>query len=75
MREDADCFSARAQKAITGFGAMLTSFPMNDPLNEEILETLHAVRGKFKTVGLLRLVTWTILAVTWTTPAGSDWCF
>ena len=45
--------NARAEswlKAITAFGTMLVSFPINDPLNEEILETLNAVRGKFKTV-------------------------
>ena len=29
---------------------MLRSFPIDDPLNEEILETLNQVRGKFKTV-------------------------
>ena len=26
------------------------SFPIHDPLNEEILEILNAVRGKFKTI-------------------------
>jgi hypothetical protein len=29
---------------------MLGSFPIHDPLNEEILEILNAVRGKFKTI-------------------------
>ena len=38
------------EKAIAAFGTMLVSFPINDPLNEEILEILNAVRGKFKTV-------------------------
>lgn len=50
VREDPECFSPRAQKAIAGFGQMLTSFPIHDPLDEAILETLNAVRGKFKTV-------------------------
>lgn len=49
-REDPECFSARAQKGIAAFGQMLSTFPINDPLNEEILEILNAVRGKFKTV-------------------------
>jgi hypothetical protein len=29
---------------------MLRSFPIDDPLDETILETLNQVRGKFKTV-------------------------
>jgi hypothetical protein len=29
---------------------MLGTFPIHDPLNEEILEILNAVRGKFKTI-------------------------
>ena len=35
---------------IAAFGDMLRSFPIDDPLDEEILETLNQVRGKFKTV-------------------------
>ena len=50
VRADPECFSGRAQKAIAGFGEMLTSFPIDDPLNEEILEILNQVRGKFKTI-------------------------
>ena len=37
-------------RGIAAFGDMLRSFPIDDPLNEEILETLNQVRGKFKTV-------------------------
>lgn len=47
---DPECFSARARKAIAAFGQMLGSFPIDDPMNEEILDILNAVRGKFKTV-------------------------
>ena len=46
--EDPGCFSER--RGIAAFGDMLRSFPIDDPLNEEILETLNQVRGKFKTV-------------------------
>lgn len=48
--EDPGCFSERARRGIAAFGDMLRSFPIDDPLNEEILETLNQVRGKFKTV-------------------------
>ena len=50
VREDPECFSERAKKGIASFGAALESFPIDDPLNEEILEILNTVRGKFKTV-------------------------
>ena len=48
--EDPGCFSERARRGIAAFGDMLRSFPIDDPLDEEILETLNQVRGKFKTV-------------------------
>ena len=41
---------ARARRSIDAFGEMLGTFPIHDPLNEEILEILNAVRGKFKTI-------------------------
>eukprot|EP00227_Mantoniella_beaufortii_P005755 CAMPEP_0197615314 /NCGR_PEP_ID=MMETSP1326-20131121/59967_1 /TAXON_ID=1155430 /ORGANISM="Genus nov. species nov., Strain RCC2288" /LENGTH=174 /DNA_ID=CAMNT_0043184195 /DNA_START=303 /DNA_END=829 /DNA_ORIENTATION=- len=50
VKEDPECFSERARKGIASFGAMLETFPISDPLNEEILETLNGVRGKFKTI-------------------------
>ena len=50
VRSDPDCFGERARRSIDAFGEMLGSFPIHDPLNEEILEILNAVRGKFKTI-------------------------
>ena len=50
VRSDPDCFGERARRSIEAFGEMLGSFPIHDPLNEEILEILNAVRGKFKTI-------------------------
>lgn len=47
---DPDCFGERARRSIDAFGEMLGTFPIHDPLNEEILEILNAVRGKFKTI-------------------------
>ena len=50
VKEDPECFSERARRGIDAFGKMLQSFPIDDPLDERILETLNQVRGKFKTV-------------------------
>ena len=50
VKEDPECFSERARRGIDAFGKMLRSFPIDDPLDEMILETLNQVRGKFKTV-------------------------
>ena len=50
VKEDPECFSERARRGIDAFGKMLRSFPIDDPLDETILETLNQVRGKFKTV-------------------------
>ena len=50
LKSDPDVFGHRAARSIDAFGEMLGSFPIHDPLNEEILEILNAVRGKFKTI-------------------------
>ena len=50
LEKDEACFGERAAKSIESFGLALRSFPIHDPLNEEILEILHVVRGKFKTI-------------------------
>ena len=50
LKSDPDVFGHRAARSIDAFGEMLGSFPIHDPLNEEIQEILNAVRGKFKTI-------------------------
>ena len=43
-------FTERARRGVESFGSAVRAFPIDDPLNEEILDILNAVRGKFKTV-------------------------
>ena len=50
VAEDPECFTERARRGVESFGSAVRAFPIDDPLNEEILEILNAVRGKFKTV-------------------------
>ena len=50
MREYPECFSDLAKKGVETFGASLTAFPLRDPQDVAILETLNAIRGKFKAI-------------------------
>ena len=50
VREDPECFSDRAKKGVETFGASLAAFPLRDPQDVAILETLNAIMGKFKAI-------------------------